>query len=79
LEVSAQVINPTDKKVHETLSEREFQIFLQLADGQSPSAIADALNLSIKTVSTHRTSVLFKMPLKSNAHLTYYAIKNALI
>jgi len=73
------LLNPTDKKLHETLSEREFQIFLKLADGQGLTAIADALNLSVKTVSTHRARVMLKMNLQSNAELTYYAIKNALI
>ena len=41
--------------------------------------IADELNLSVKTVSTYRTRILEKMAMKSNADLTYYAIKNGLI
>ena len=43
------------------------------------SKIADELFLSVKTVSTYRTRVLEKMGMKSNADLTYYAIKNGLI
>jgi two-component system invasion response regulator UvrY len=77
--VSDQLSRPTDKKMHETLSQREFQIFQKLAAGQSPTAIADELHLSVKTVSTYRTRVLEKMALKTNADLTYYAIKNALL
>ena len=77
--VSEQLMHPTDKKLHETLSEREFQIFRKLASGQSPTAIAEELHLSVKTVSTYRTRVLEKMSMKSNADLTYYAIKNALL
>jgi len=77
--VSDQLMRPTDKKIHETLSEREFQIFRKLAAGQSPTAIADELHLSVKTVSTYRTRVLEKMGLKTNADLTYYAIKNSLL
>ncbi|HTD90565.1 MAG TPA: response regulator transcription factor [Burkholderiales bacterium] len=77
--VSDQLNRPTDKKMHETLSQREFQIFQKLAAGQSPTAIADELHLSVKTVSTYRTRVLEKMALKTNADLTYYAIKNALL
>jgi two-component system invasion response regulator UvrY len=77
--VSDRLMRPTDKMVHETLSEREFQIFRKLAAGQSPTAIADELHISVKTVSTHRTRILEKMGLKSNADLTYYAIKNALL
>ncbi len=77
--VSAELERPTDKKLHETLSEREFQIFRKLAAGQSPTNIAGELNLSVKTVSTYRSRVLEKMNLKTNADLTYYAIKNALL
>lgn len=77
--VSDQLMRPTDKKIHETLSEREFQIFRKLAAGQSPTTVADELHISVKTVSTYRTRVLEKMGLKTNADLTYYAIKNALI
>lgn len=77
--VSDQLMRPTEKMVHETLSEREFQIFRKLAGGQSPTAIAGELHLSVKTVSTYRTRVLEKMGLKTNADLTYYAIKNGLL
>ena len=77
--VSDQLMRPTEKMVHETLSEREFQIFRKLAGGQSPTAIASELHLSVKTVSTYRSRVLEKMGLKTNADLTYYAIKNALL
>jgi DNA-binding NarL/FixJ family response regulator len=76
--VSTELNNPGEKKLHESLSEREFQIFRKLAAGQSPTEIANELNLSVKTVSTYRARVLEKMNLKTNADLTYYAIKNAL-
>ena len=65
-----------DKPLH---AEREFQIFCKLASGAAVSKIADELNLSVKTVSTYRTRILEKMAMKSNADLTYYAIKNGLI
>jgi len=77
--VSTELSNPSEKKLHETLSEREFQIFRKLATGQAPTEIANELNLSVKTVSTYRSRVLEKMNLKTNADLTYYAIKNALL
>jgi two-component system invasion response regulator UvrY len=67
------------KALHTTLSEREFQIFRKLAAGQSATHIGEELNLSVKTVSTYRGRVLEKMNLKTNADLTYYAIKNALL
>lgn len=64
---------------HETLSEREWQVFLRLARGETLSAVADAMALSVKTVSTYRTRVLAKLKLASNSDLTYYALKNGLI
>ena len=53
--------------------------WIVLASGAAVSKIADELNLSVKTVSTYRTRILEKMAMKSNADLTYYAIKNGLI
>jgi two-component system, NarL family, invasion response regulator UvrY len=64
---------------HSILSEREFQIFCKLAEGQSVTEIGNALFLSVKTVSTYRTRILEKMGMKSNADMTYYAIKNDLV
>jgi DNA-binding NarL/FixJ family response regulator len=64
---------------HAVLSEREFQIFCKLAEGQSVTEIGAALFLSVKTVSTYRTRILEKMGMKSNADMTYYAIKNDLV
>ncbi|NDG41015.1 MAG: DNA-binding response regulator [Betaproteobacteria bacterium] len=68
-----------DKPLHEQLSERELQVFLRLAQGQTIGRLADDLSLSAKTVSTYRSRVLDKMSLASNSDLTYYALKNGLI
>jgi DNA-binding NarL/FixJ family response regulator len=68
-----------DKPLHEQLSEREFQVFLRLAKGETIGHMADSLSLSVKTVSTYRTRVMEKMKLESNSDLTYYALKNGLI
>jgi DNA-binding NarL/FixJ family response regulator len=68
-----------DKPPHEALSEREFQVFLRLAQGETVGHIAEALFLSVKTVSTYRTRVLEKLKLQTNSDLTYYALKNGLI
>jgi two-component system invasion response regulator UvrY len=69
----------SEKPPHETLSTREFQIFLMLASGHPVSKIADELCLSVKTVSTYRARVLEKMHLKANADLTLYAVRNRLV
>jgi DNA-binding NarL/FixJ family response regulator len=73
------VTGDAERPLHAELSQREFQIFCKLAAGAAVSKIADELFLSVKTVSTYRTRVLEKMGMKSNADLTYYAIKNGLI
>ena len=64
---------------HEALSERELQVFLRLARGETVGDMAGAMNLSVKTVSTYRTRVLEKLKLHTNSELTYYALKNGLI
>lgn len=64
---------------HAALSDREFQVMRMLAEGQSPTEIADVLNLSVKTVSTYRARVLTKMDMKSNAELARYALEHQLI
>ena len=67
------------KLPHEQLSEREFQVFLRLAKGETIGHMADSMSLSVKTVSTYRTRVMEKMNLASNSDLTYSALKNGLI
>ena len=64
---------------HESLSERELQVFLRLAQGESVSAIANVLNLSVKTVSTYRSRLLEKLDVSSNAGLATYALRHGLI
>lgn len=64
---------------HERLSERELQVFLRLARGETVGQVAEGMALSVKTVSTYRTRVMEKMKLASNSDLTYYALKNGLI
>ncbi len=68
-----------DKAPHDMLSDRELQVFLRLAKGETVSAIAESMFLSIKTVSTYRTRVLEKLKLATNSDLTYYALKSGLI
>ena len=76
----ANAVNePGNLQAHEQLSEREFQVFLKLAKGETAGDIATTLSLSVKTVSTYRSRVMEKMQLASNSDLTYYALKNGLI
>jgi two-component system invasion response regulator UvrY len=73
------VCGDSNAPLHGKLSEREFQIFCKLAQGESVSQIAARLFLSVKTVSTYRRRILDKMSMKSNAEITSYAIRNDLI
>ena len=54
---------------HERLSDREFEILKMLASGKTVSEVAHDLSLGVKTVSTHRTRLLKKMEMKTNAEL----------
>jgi DNA-binding NarL/FixJ family response regulator len=67
------------KPLHQSLSDREFQIMRMIASGQTPKKIAAELSLSIKTVSTFRSRVLKKMMMKNNAELMRYAMENGLV
>ena len=63
---------------HETLSDREFQVFKLLVDGVSVSDIAAQLSLSVKTVSTHKANLLQKLGLANQTELVRYAMKHGL-
>lgn len=64
---------------HETLSNREFEVFKLLATGKSLPEISTKLSLSTNTVSTYKTRLLLKMNLKSIAEVTKYALENNLL
>jgi len=68
----------SDKPLHSTLSEREYQIFYKIASGQPVSKIADELCISVKTVSTYRSRILEKMNMTTTAELMHYALSNDL-
>ena len=63
---------------HERLSDREFEVFRLLGSGRSVTEIANALNLSVKTVSTHRTHILGKTGLETNAAIVDYVAAHGL-
>jgi two-component system invasion response regulator UvrY len=67
------------RPLHETLSDREYQIFLMIVKGGKVGEMADKLCLSVKTVSTYKVRILNKMEMKSTAELVKYAIENDLM
>jgi DNA-binding NarL/FixJ family response regulator len=64
---------------HQRLSDREFQIFDRIVRGASLTGIANELNLSIKTVSTHKSHIMTKMDMDSQVALVRYALAHHLI
>lgn len=67
------------QRTHRALSDREFQVLGLIAAGQPPREIALALNVSVKTVATHRARLLEKLGLKNNAEIVQYAMEHELL
>jgi DNA-binding NarL/FixJ family response regulator len=74
--LAAQTQGGSVEMPHETLSDREYQVFRLLAMGKTVKQIGKELDLSPQTVSTHRSHILEKMGMVSNAELIQYAIQN---
>jgi DNA-binding NarL/FixJ family response regulator len=77
--LAAEITRTEDRPAHEALSDREFQVLIKLASGQSVSQIALELALSVKTVSTYRSRILEKMALETNADIMRYAMQHRLV
>lgn len=83
--ISPELIEPfifgcrsEDAVPREVLSNREFQVLQMMATGMSFNAIAEALTLSAKTISTHKARVMQKLRLDNNAQLICYAVRHGL-
>ncbi|BET25570.1 LuxR family two component transcriptional regulator [Limnobacter thiooxidans] len=77
--LASHLTEDSEKPLHATLSDREFQTIRMIASGKKLSEIADELSLSPKTVSVYRARILEKMRMKTNGELTRYALENGLI
>jgi DNA-binding NarL/FixJ family response regulator len=66
-------------KTEGVLTSRERGIVQLIAEGHSNKTIAGVLNISIKTVETHRSNVMHKLKFDSTAALVRYAIRNRLV
>jgi len=69
----------TEALPHESLSDREFEVFRMLVAGNAVSDIAQQLNLSVKTVSTHKANLMQKLGLANQTELVRYALKHGLL
>jgi DNA-binding NarL/FixJ family response regulator len=72
-------LNSNAAQEHEQLTPRERQIVKLVAEGNSNKRIAAILNVSIKTVETHRSAAMRKIGAKSSADLALYAARNELV
>ena len=77
--LAAQTQAGSAQAPHEALSDREYQVFRLLAMGKTVKQIGKELDLSPQTVSTHRTHILEKMGMQSNAELIQYAMRNQIV
>jgi two-component system, NarL family, invasion response regulator UvrY len=67
------------EKPHQKLSDREYTVMKMMGSGSSPTEIAKALCISVKTVTTYRAHILQKMHLRGNAELIRYALQNGIV
>jgi two-component system invasion response regulator UvrY len=68
-----------EQRLHDTLSDREYEVMLMMASGKTLKEIARELSVSIKTVSTYRSRILMKMGMERNAELIRYAERHQLV
>ena len=78
-ELALEAVSGSDNPPHTLLSNREFQIFKLIAAGSGITEIADQLNVSVKTISTHKTRMMLKMNLTNSTGLIRYALKHNLV
>ncbi|CUK25251.1 Nitrogen regulation protein C [Cognatishimia activa] len=72
-------LEPVDNGERETLTSREQTVLLQLAQGKSNKEVANELNISVRTVETHRKNIKAKLGISSTAGLTRYAIEHGVL
>lgn len=78
-ELAARVDMSNDGALHESLSDREYQIFCMIASGKKVNDIAEELSIGVQTVHTYRSRIKDKMKLGTNVEITRYALENNLI
>jgi len=77
-QVLKRVVNvrgPETQSPLATLTNREFEVFKLIAQGAGPTEISQVLNVSVKTIDTHRDHIKEKLSLKSGAELRIYATR----
>src|SRR6266849_4426002 len=77
--LASDLSHDAGRPLHESLSDREFEVLRNIASGKTVTQIAKALNLSVPTVSTYRARILEKMNMSTTAELMHYALSNHLV
>lgn len=77
--LAQQIDKPLSSPPHARLSDKEFQVFIKLAQGARPGEVAQGVSISAKTVSSYRCKILDKLGLATNSDLTHYALRHRLI
>lgn len=72
-------LEPKDGNTRESLTTREQTILLELAQGKSNKEVALVLDISVRTVETHRKNIKRKLGISSTAGLTRYALENGVL
>lgn len=69
----------SSEQLHESLSDREFEVLKMIGSGKTVSEIAQILSLSVNTISTYRVRILEKTKLHSNSEVMHYVLENKLV
>jgi DNA-binding NarL/FixJ family response regulator len=78
-EFATELAGGRNGQPHERLSNREYEVFLQLGSGRSVDQVARELAIKPKTVRSYRARILEKTMLKSTAELIFYAVNCGLV
>ena len=75
--MAEEILSP-QRDLHDTLSNREYQVMLLIAAGKVPKEIGNELSLSAKTVSTYRSRIIEKLKVRNNAEIMRYVMERNL-
>jgi two-component system, NarL family, invasion response regulator UvrY len=78
-QLAADLVSSVDRPLHQTLSDREYEVLCMIAAGRTVKEMAEKLALSQKTISTYRSRILEKMRMSHNGELTAYAVRQGLM
>ncbi len=77
--LASELSGDPGKLPHESLSNREYQVMIKMASGESQKKIAEEWSVSPQTIGTLRSRILKKLHVRKNAELIRYALKNRLV